>query len=189
MFSLLEAEKGINSISIILSCWAILYSTFMFSMKNIIITIIIHIKGRYLWSVTAAYIDNSFFSGGSHMFLLFCEEILKHYDFFPQYRIQEKHCLNPFLQLPFDTSVRPSSSSVLLGPFKGSNQLTKIESLPSLRCLIQQKALETPEQLLQSPNRGCWLVLMKMACLQNFCHTAVVGGIRGILDADRSIRG
>ena len=27
-------------------------------------------------------------------------------------------------------------------------------SLPSLWCLIQQKALETPEQLLQSRNRG-----------------------------------
>ena len=30
---------------------------------------------------------------------------------------------------------------------------------------------------------------IKMARLQNFCNTAVVGGIRGILDADRSVRG
>lgn len=28
-----------------------------------------------------------------------------------------------------------------------------------------------------------------MACLQNFCKTAVVGGIGGILDADGSVRG
>lgn len=161
----------------ILSCWAILHSTFTFRMDNIIITIMIHHKGRFLWSVTTAYIDKSFFAGGSHMFLLVCEEILKKYNFFfPQYCIQEKHCLHLFLQLTFRDISQTQLLLCAVGAFQGEQWTHENgQSLSSFCCLMQQKALETPEQLLPSPSTGHCLVLWRLLVCRVFATQQLLG--------------
>lgn len=147
-----------------LSYWAILNSTFMFPMQNIIISIIIHNKGGYLWSITTFYIDNSFSIGGSCVFLLFCEEILKHYYFFSPNIAPKRgrYCLNPFLQLILWYISQTQLLLHSVGAFWGEQWTHENrQSLPPLWCLIQQKVLETPGQLLQSPNRGHGLFLRR----------------------------
>lgn len=123
-----------------------------FPMENIIITIIIHYKGRYLWSATTAYTDNNFFTDGSHMFLSACEQVnLKALQFY----FQEKYCLSPLPQFTLWDSSQTQLLLHAVGAFQGRQwgHENRHLSLASLRSLVYQRLLETPEQLLQSPNR------------------------------------
>lgn len=158
-------------------------------MENIIISIIVHDKGRHLWSITTASIDNSFFTRGSHTFLLFCDQgNLKAQSFFSPVFYPREVLSQPFPpaypSIPQSDPVAPPCCWSL------SREATNSWWVSTIFLVLNTTESTGNSRAAPSVSKqGTLTCSMKTACLQNFCNIGVVRGIRSITVAYRSIRG